>query len=49
MAEHPAAGPRRSHQTTLLVIAVTAAGFNLRTAIANLPPLFPDLQTRLPR
>jgi MFS transporter, CP family, cyanate transporter len=47
MAEHPAAGPRRSHQTTLLVIAVTAAGFNLRTAIANLPPLFPDLQTRL--
>src|SRR5579863_4876889 len=47
MAEHPAAGPRRSHQTTLLVIAVTAAGFNLRTAIANLPPLFPDLQARL--
>ena len=47
MAEHPAAGPRRSHQTTLLVIAVTAAGFNLRTAIASLPPLFPDLQTRL--
>ena len=31
----------------LLVVAVTAAGFNLRTAIANLPPLFPDLQTRL--
>src|ERR1700752_5335046 len=47
MAEHPAAGPRRSHQTTLLVIAVTADGFNLRTAIANLPPLFPDLQVRL--
>jgi CP family cyanate transporter-like MFS transporter len=47
MAEHPAAGPRRSCQTTLLVIAVTAAGFNLRTAIANLPPLFPDLQARL--
>jgi CP family cyanate transporter-like MFS transporter len=47
MAEHPAAGPRRSHQTTLLVVAVTAAGFNLRTAIANLPPLFPDLQTQL--
>jgi CP family cyanate transporter-like MFS transporter len=47
MAEPPAAGPRRSHQTTLLVIAVTAAGFNLRTAIANLPPLFPDLQVRL--
>ena len=47
MAEHPARRPRRSHQTTLLVVAVTAAGFNLRTAIANLPPLFPDLQTRL--
>ena len=47
MAEHPAAGPRRSRQTTLLVIAVTAAGFNLRTAIANLPPLFPDLQAQL--
>src|SRR3984893_16318196 len=47
MAAHPAARPRRSHQTTLLVVAVTAAGFNLRTAIANLPPLFPDLQTRL--
>ena len=47
MAEHPAAGPRRSYQTTLLVVAVTAAGFNLRTAIANLPPLFPDLQARL--
>jgi CP family cyanate transporter-like MFS transporter len=47
MAEHPAAGPRRSHQATLLVIAVTAAGFNLRTAIASLPPLFPDLQARL--
>jgi MFS transporter, CP family, cyanate transporter len=47
MAEHPGAGPRRSYQTTLLVIAVTAAGFNLRTAVSNLPPLFPDLQTRL--
>ncbi len=47
MAEHPAAGPRRSYQSALLVVAVTAAGFNLRTAIANLPPLFPDLQARL--
>jgi MFS transporter, CP family, cyanate transporter len=46
MAEHPA-GPRRSYQTLLLVVAVTAAGFNLRTAISNLPPLFPDLQTQL--
>src|SRR6516165_8094266 len=47
MAEHPAAGPRRSFQTILLVVAVTAAGFNLRTAVSNLPPLFPDLQTQL--
>jgi MFS transporter, CP family, cyanate transporter len=47
MAEHPAAGKRRSYQTVLLVVAVTAAGFNLRTAISNLPPLFPDLQARL--
>jgi MFS transporter, CP family, cyanate transporter len=47
MAEHPAAGPRRSYQGMLLVVAVTAAGFNLRTAVSNLPPLFPDLQTRL--
>ncbi len=47
MAEHPAAAPRRSHQSTLLVVAVTAAGFNLRTAVSNLPPLFPDLQTQL--
>jgi MFS transporter, CP family, cyanate transporter len=47
MAEHPAAGPRRSYQSTLLVVAVTAAGFNLRTAVTNLPPLFPDLQTKL--
>jgi MFS transporter, CP family, cyanate transporter len=47
MAEHPAAAPRRSYQTILLVVAVTAAGFNLRTAVSNLPPLFPDLQTQL--
>jgi len=47
MAEHPPARPRRSYQTLLLVVAVTAAGFNLRTAISNLPPLFPDLQTQL--
>jgi len=46
MAEH-SAGPRRCYQTLLLVVAVTAAGFNLRTAVSNLPPLFPDLQTRL--
>ena len=47
MAEHAVAGPRRSYQTMLLVVAVTAAGFNLRAAITSLPPLFPDLQARL--
>src|ERR1700752_3125630 len=46
MAEHPAA-TRRSYQNTLLAVAVTAAGVNLRTAASNLPPLFPDLQARL--
>ena len=33
--------------TTLLVVAVAAAGFNLRTAVTSLPPLFPDLQAQL--
>jgi MFS transporter, CP family, cyanate transporter len=47
MAEHPATGPRRSYQTMLLVVAVTAAGFNLRAAVTSLPPLFPDLQAQL--
>ena len=46
-SSRPAAGPRRSYQTTLLVVAVAAAGFNLRAAITNLPPLFPDLEARL--
>src|ERR1700734_2131932 len=40
-------GRRRSYAIPLLVFAVAAAGFNLRTAITSLPPLFPDLQTRL--
>ncbi|MGD0602408.1 MAG: MFS transporter [Streptosporangiaceae bacterium] len=39
--------PRRKYQITLFVVAVAAAGFNLRTAITSLPPLFPDLGTRL--
>src|SRR5580698_7002309 len=39
--------PRRSYAFPLLVVAVAAAGFNLRTAITSLPPLFPDLQARL--
>src|SRR5580704_12768895 len=40
-------GRRRSYAIPLLVLAVAAAGFNLRTAITSLPPLFPDLQARL--
>ena len=42
----PARGPRR-YETALLIVAMAAAGFNLRIAIANLPPLFPDLASRL--
>ena len=47
MTKFQAAGPRRPYEITLLVVAVAAAGFNLRTAITSLPPLFPDLQTQL--
>jgi MFS transporter, CP family, cyanate transporter len=45
----PAAG-RRSHvrlERTLLVVGVLALGYNLRGAIASLPPVFPELQTSL--
>jgi MFS transporter, CP family, cyanate transporter len=34
-------------ERTLLVIGVLALGFNLRGAITSLPPIFPELQTRL--
>jgi CP family cyanate transporter-like MFS transporter len=37
----------RTYQTALLIVAMAAAGFNLRIAISNLPPLFPDLSARL--
>ncbi|HEY1004513.1 MAG TPA: MFS transporter [Streptosporangiaceae bacterium] len=47
MTKYQAGGPRRPHEITLLVVAVAAAGLNLRTAITSLPPLFPDLQTQL--
>jgi CP family cyanate transporter-like MFS transporter len=47
MTKFPAGHPRRPFEITLLVVAVAAAGFNLRTAITSLPPLFPDLQTQL--
>jgi MFS transporter, CP family, cyanate transporter len=47
MTKFQAGSPRRPFEITLLVVAVAAAGFNLRTAITSLPPLFPDLQTQL--
>ena len=47
MPRFPAGGRRRSYEITLLVVAVAAAGFNLRTAITSLPPLFPVLGIRL--
>src|SRR6266702_188114 len=47
MTKYQAGGPRRTYEITLLVVAVAAAGLNLRAAITSLPPLFPDLQTRL--
>src|SRR6516225_5563789 len=47
MTKFQAAGPRRPYEIALLVVAVAAAGFNLRTAITSLPPLFPDMQTEL--
>lgn len=47
MTKYQAEGPRRPYEITLLIVAVAAAGLNLRTAITSLPPLFPDLQTRL--
>jgi CP family cyanate transporter-like MFS transporter len=47
MTKYQAGGTRRLYEITLLVVAVAAAGLNLRTAITSLPPLFPDLQTSL--
>src|SRR6266568_1093864 len=47
MPKYQAASVRRPYEITLLAVAVAAAGLNLRTAITSLPPLFPDLQTRL--
>jgi CP family cyanate transporter-like MFS transporter len=47
MTKFQAAGPRRRYEITLLVVAVAAAGLNLRTAVTSLPPLFPDMQTEL--
>jgi CP family cyanate transporter-like MFS transporter len=34
-------------EQTLLVVGVVALGFNLRTAITSLPPIFPELESTL--
>jgi len=47
MPEDLVTGRRRSYQTMLLVVAMAAAGLNLRTAITSVPPLFPDLAEQL--
>jgi MFS transporter, CP family, cyanate transporter len=47
MPKYQAAAVRRPYEITLLVVAVAAAGLNLRAAITSLPPIFPDLQTQL--
>jgi len=47
MTKFQAGGRGRPYDITLLVVAVAAAGFNLRTAVTSLPPLFPDMQTQL--
>jgi len=47
MTKYHTGGRRRPHEIALLVVAVAAAGFNLRTAITSVPPLFPDMQTTL--
>jgi MFS transporter, CP family, cyanate transporter len=47
MTKYQAGSPQRPYEIALLVVAVAAAGLNLRTAITSLPPLFPDLQTQL--
>jgi MFS transporter, CP family, cyanate transporter len=49
MAKIPAAGERgrRSLEAALLVVSITALGFNLRAAITSLPPIFPELEARL--
>ena len=47
MPKYQAANGRRPYEITLLVVAMAAAGLNLRAAITSLPPLFPDLQAQL--
>jgi MFS transporter, CP family, cyanate transporter len=43
-----AASPKHVRlERTLLIVGVLALGFNLRTAITSLPPIFPELQDSL--
>jgi MFS transporter, CP family, cyanate transporter len=41
------AGEARALERVLLVVGVAALGFNLRGAITSLPPVFPELASRL--
>jgi len=41
------AGDARTLERVLLVVGVAALGFNLRGAITSLPPVFPELSSRL--
>jgi MFS transporter, CP family, cyanate transporter len=43
----PAPAARVRLEQTLLIVGVVALGFNLRTAIASLPPIFPELESSL--
>ena len=43
----PAPTARVRLERTLLIVGVLALGFNLRTAITSLPPIFPELESSL--
>jgi CP family cyanate transporter-like MFS transporter len=45
--QRPARTAHARLEQTLLVVGVIALGFNLRTAIASLPPIFPELESSL--
>lgn len=49
MTNDPAADApaRRPLETVLLVVSIAALAFNLRAGITSLPPVFPELETRL--
>jgi MFS transporter, CP family, cyanate transporter len=45
--QSPAATAHVRLERVLLIVGVVALGFNLRTAIASLPPIFPELESAL--